>query len=467
MRKCSGLPAVALFCCSALAFGQTYTIQTFAGGGLPVNLQGLSAVLTSPINGAGVTGVTVDGTGNVYFLLGEYSIVVRLDRSGFLTLVAGNGTRGYSGDGGLAISAQLSGPNGLAVDTSGNVYISDSGNNRIRKVSNGIITTFAGGGSAFADSVPATSAQLNYPSGIAFDAQGNLYIADSYNFRVRRITNGVITTIAGNGTQGYSGDNGLATSAQLNYASGIAIDAQGNLYIGDYGNQRVRKVSSGIITSVAGNGTYGCSGDNGLATSAQLMVPAYVALDTAGNLYISDPPFCDNSYGRIRKVTSGVITTIAGGADPHGGLGDGGPATNASFTTGLGGLALDSSGNLFLAAGDRLRRVSSGVITTVAGGAVVGAGAQIGDNGPAVGAQMFLDHLARGLTVDGSGNVYIADSGLIRRISNGIIATIAGGGRRLAKAFQREPGESVRGGSCLTHSEISISPNGAPLGFES
>lgn len=162
-----------------------------------------------------------------------------------------------------------------------------------------------------------------------------------------------------------------------------------------------------------------------------------------------------------------MITTIAGGADPHGGLGDGGPATNASFTTGLGGLALDSSGNLFLAAGDRLRRVSSGVITTVAGGAVVGAGAQIGDNGPAVGAQMFLDHLARGLTVDGSGNVYIADSGLIRRISNGIIATIAGGGRRLAKAFQREPGESVRGGSCLTHSEISISPNGAPLGFES
>jgi len=262
-------------------FGQTYTISTFAGGGLPVNIPGTSANLGGP------QPVATDSTGNLSFA--NQNTVLRLDATtDVLTLVAGNGTAGFSGDSGPATSAQLNGPADVAVDSAGNLYIADNRNNRIRKVSNGVITTVVGNVTAGfgGDNGQATSAELNQPIGVAVDSDGNLYIADSYNNRIRKVSNGVITTVAGGGTS--LGDTGQATSAQLNGPTGVAMDPAGNLYIADADNQRIRKVSKGVITTVAGNGTPGFSGDNWLATSAQLLYPVSVAVDSTGNLYIAD-----------------------------------------------------------------------------------------------------------------------------------------------------------------------------------
>jgi hypothetical protein len=288
--------------------GQTY-ISTFAGGGLPVNIPATSAGLDP------IYFVTADQAGNVFFV--DQSSVLRLEATtGLLTLAAGIGTPGFSGDNGPATSAQLNSPCGVAVDSVGNLYIADFGNNRIRRVSNGVITTVAGNGmQGFSgDNGPATNAELAGPEGVAVDSAGNLFIADSGNVRVRRVSNGVITTIAGNGGCGsggcgFSGDNGPATSAHLSNAEGIAVDSGGNLYIADTYYQRIRKVSNGVITTVAGNGARGLSGDNGPATSAHVLQPRRALPWTlAGNLYIAD------SYNnRIRKVSNGVIATVAGG----------------------------------------------------------------------------------------------------------------------------------------------------------
>jgi sugar lactone lactonase YvrE len=175
-----------------------------------------------------------------------------------ITTVAGNGTQSFSGDNGPATSAQLHGPDGIAVDSIGNLYVADYSNHRIRKVTSGVITTVAGNGTQgfSGDNGPATSAQLNGPVGIAVDFTGNLYIADTYNHRIREVSNGVIATVAGNGTPGFSGDNGPATSAQLHGPVGVAVDSAGNLYIADYGNNGIRKVSNGVITTVAGSGAF-------------------------------------------------------------------------------------------------------------------------------------------------------------------------------------------------------------------
>ena len=302
--------------------------------------------------------------------------------------MAGNGTGSYGGDNGPATSAQLNAPYSVAVDSSGNLYIADKENNRIRKISNGAITTVAGNGpnSYGGDNGPATSAQLNGPYGVALDASGNLYIADYHNNRIRKVSNGVITTVAGNGTLGYSGDNGPATSAQLDDPTGIAVDAAGNLYIADTDNHRIRKVSNGVISTVAGSGRAGYSGDNGPATSARLWSPQGIAVDTAGNLYIAD-----TGNSRIREVSNGVISTMAGGdsiglAYPY-------------------GVALDVAGNLYI--GDTnnncVRKVSNGVMTTIAGDGMPSFG---GDNGPAISAELFFPH---GVAVDATGKVYIAD----------------------------------------------------------
>jgi len=214
---------------------QSYTISTVAGGGLPVNIPGKSASLdnTEPQY------VAVDKTGNVFFV--DQCMVLRLDAAtGVLTLAAGNGTPGFSGDNGPATSAQLYAPSGVAVDAAGNLYIADSANNRIRMVANGVITTIAGnGGSGFAgDNGPATAAAMVDPLGVAVDSAGNVYFADWGNSRIRRIANGVITTVAGGGAS--LGDNGPATSAKLLEPNGVAVDSAGNLYIADYGNQRIR-----------------------------------------------------------------------------------------------------------------------------------------------------------------------------------------------------------------------------------
>jgi uncharacterized protein (TIGR03437 family) len=316
--------------------------------------------------------------------------------------VAGNGTPGYSGDNGPATSAQMHGPYGAAADSAGNLYIADSGNNVIRKVSNGVITTFAGNGTPgyTGDNGPAASAQLNAPYGVAVDSAGNLYIADSANNVIREVSNGVITTVAGNGTCCFSGDNGQATSAQLFTPVAVAVDSAGNLYIADFGNNVVRKVSNGVITTVAGNGTYSYGGDNGQATSAELYQPNGVAVDSAGNLYIADTSNC-----RIRKVSNGVITTVAGNGTP-GFSGDGSPATSAELNAPY-GVAVDSAGNLYIAdtGNNRIRKVSNGTITTAAGNGTPGYNS---DGGAATSAELYEP---LGVAVNSAGNVYIADFG--------------------------------------------------------
>jgi len=400
---------------SQAALGQTYTISTFAGGGLPVNIPGTSASLYGP------AAVAVDRAGNVFFA--GLHVVLRSDATtGILTAVAGNGTGGFSGDDGPATSAQLFYPSGVALDSAGNIYIADTLNDRIRKVSNGVITTVAGGGTSFGDNGPATSAQLIHPYSVAVDSVGNIYIGDNGNARIRKVSNGVITTVAGNGTSGFSGDSGPATSAQLNLSimGAVLVDSVGNLYIADTGNGRIRKVSNGVITTVAGNGTLGFSGDNGPATSAQLAYPWGLAMDSTGNLYVAD-------WGNdgVRKVSNGVITSVAGNGT-HGFSGDNGPANSAQLYDPQ-GVAVDSAGNLYITdtANYRIRKVSNGVITTVAGNGTPVSG----DNGPASSAQ--LDPPI-GVAVDSAGNLYVADnnSQRIRKVSNGVITAVAGNGTR-------------------------------------
>jgi sugar lactone lactonase YvrE len=324
---------------SCSTFGQTYTIHTFAGNGT-AGYSGDNGPATSAT--LSPAGIAVDSAGNLYI---ADSNRIRKISKGTITTVAGNGTYGFSGDNGPATSAQLFNPQGVAVDAAGNLYIADTYNNRIRKVSNGVITTVAGNGTSGSrdENIPATSAQLNWPYGVAVDAAGNIYIANTYNNRVCKVSGGMITTVAGNGTHGYGGDNGPATAAQLSWPDGVAVDAAGNLYIADTDNDRIRKVSGGVITTVAGNGTEGFSGDKGPATSAQLGWPYSVAVDAAGNLYIAD-----TYNNHIRKVSNGVITTV-GGDGTFGFGGDNGPATSAAVSPA--GIAVDSAGALYVADG--------------------------------------------------------------------------------------------------------------------
>jgi uncharacterized protein (TIGR03437 family) len=404
MRLQSVVLLTTILCISA--WGQTYNISTFAGGALPLlNIPGTSASLT------GAVGIAADPAGNVFFV--NQLTVLRWDATtGVLTLVAGNGTPGFSGDNGPATSAQLNDPMGVAVDSSGNLYIADGYNYRVRKVSGGVITTVAGGGSSFAENSPATSVQLYHPDGVTADSAGNLYIID--HFRILKITNGVIATVAGTGVQGYSGDNGPATSAQIAPA-GLAVDSSGSLYIANTGGyNRIRKVTNGVITTVAGNGTQGFSGDNGPATNAQFYNPDGVAVDSAGNLYVAD--MVNN---RVRKVSNGVITTVAGNGT-YGFSGDNGPAASARLTPIS--VAVDSAGDLYISDNStRIRKVTSGVIATVAGG-----GSSRSDNFPATCAQLAAGAIA----VDSAGDLYIADFGSarIREVSTGVITTVAGAG---------------------------------------
>ena len=231
--------------------------------------------------------------------------------SGKISTVVGNGNQGYSGDGGPATSATLYYPEGVAVDVSGNIYFSDADNGAVRMVtkSTGFITTVAGNGNQgySGEGGLATSAELDHPSGLTVDTSGNIYFADTFNNRIRVISHstGFITTLVGNGNPGYSGDGGLATSAELNGIRGVAVDASGNLYLVDPANNRVRMVtaSTGIITTVAGTGISGYSGDGGAATLAELRIPSGIALDVSGNIYFNER---DNNV--IRAVTQASPT---------------------------------------------------------------------------------------------------------------------------------------------------------------
>ncbi|MBZ5725338.1 MAG: hypothetical protein LAP87_10100 [Acidobacteriia bacterium] len=505
MRASSSFGRVVLtLILSGCALGQPYTISTFAGGGLPVNIPATSASL------GGVGGVAADHSGNLFIVSG-LNVVLRLDAaSKVLTLLAGNGTAGFSGDNGPAINAQFAGPpEGIAVDSAGNVYLADSGNNRIRKVSNGVITTVAGtGASGFAgDGGAAPSAILNFPIGLSFDSAGNLYFSDSRNRRVRKISDGVITTVAGTGTFGFDEEGGPAIAAQLSAPGVTTVDSAGNLYfvdsasaanvgtssiilkvsngvltripvglnggsrtsfdlagdtagniyIADSAFRGVLKLSNGLITAVAGNGTAGFRGDGGPATLAQLSDSLAIAVDPAGNLYIAD-----SGNNRIREVSAGVITTVAGNGTVNFG-GDSGPAASAQLNSPTGvavdaagsvyiadsqnnrvrkvsggviatvaevsgkDIAVDGAGNLYIAdpAGNVVRKVSNGVITTVAG---TGTSGFRGDGGAATEAQL---RIPSGVAVDALGSLYIADLGnvRIRKVSGGVISTVAGNGK--------------------------------------
>jgi sugar lactone lactonase YvrE len=605
VHRLFALLALAGIC--AIAAAQSYTIQTFAGGGTPANGLAASASLGT------IGGVAVDGSGTVYISLTQYQVVVRVDSSGNLIPVAGNGTLGSSGDGGPATSAQLNDPAGIAFDSSGSLFIADTNNDSVRKVSNGIITTLtagfmapptgvvtdragnvyvqegitsaavisasthvvtqiiddevvrespsvggyqsvgivlgmavdpsgnvytvgdggnvweiniqtlkvslltngpggqkiaidssgniyiatwsdvyeinggsttliAGDGSAIGGTGPALSAQI-VPTSLAVDASGSVYIADEYGPAVRKVTLGTISTVAG-GNLNAPGDNGPASAAQLDNPTGVAVDSSGNVYIADANNWRVRKVSSGIISTIAGGGTdeydngpangasitpsgvaldqngnlffnesdYGMIGEvtkgnlivlagsggkattaNGAATGQTLTLTAGIAVDATGAVYFGS--FGNYDSGQISKLSDGAITTVAGAVHQSSGngfTGDGG-AASAAWIEGALGLALDSFGNLFIAdtINDAIREVSNGTITDVAGqDGVIGGRGLSGDGGPASAA---LLNSPQGVAVDSSGNVYIADTGnnRIRRVSNGIITTIAGGGASL------------------------------------
>ncbi len=341
-------------------------------------------------------------------------------QSGIITTVAGNGSISYTGDGGPATAAGLYTAFGVAADGLGNFYLSDSHYGVIRKINaSGIITTVAGTGTYgySGDGGPATAAQMGAITTLVADSYGNLYVPDNDNGRIRKIsTSGIITTIAGTGFLGYAGDGGPATAAMISGSDCITIDVFGNIYYGD--NERIRKISSsGIISTIAGNGTTGFSGDGGPATAASMYLPSGVVTDGAGNVY-----FSDEYNNRIRKINSyGIMSTIAG-TGPYGGIagsfgGDGGPAISAHLYAPV-GLARDAYGNIYFDdnVNNRICKINpSGIISTIGGNGSTG---YSGDGGPATNAQIYVSYE---LAMDYAGNLLLADvsNRRIRKINSG------------------------------------------------
>ncbi|MCU1323157.1 MAG: repeat containing protein [Acidobacteriaceae bacterium] len=314
-------------------------------------------------------GVAVDAAGNLFLSDSNNNRVRRVDgASGLISTVAGTGDPGFAGDGSLATSAKVSAPSALALDGAGNLYFADTGNNVIRRIDGitGIITTVAGTGTQqgyTGDNGPAIAAKLNQPYGLTFDANQNLYIADTGNNVLRKVVlaSGTITTVAGTGVPAYLGDGGPAVAAQLNTPWGLSFTPDGSIYIADLNNNVIRRISSSnIITTVVGTGTRGFSGDKGAASTALLNSPAAVTVDVAGNIYVAD-----SGNNRVRKVniSSGIITTIAGTVGDSN-AGDGGVSTGASLY-GPYALLLDGPGNLYISDmfHNRVKRISSNAVS--------------------------------------------------------------------------------------------------------
>ena len=330
-----------------------------------------------------VDGIAVDKKGNIFIAMRDHNIISKVDTNGKMTRFAGTGESGFSGDGGKATEAQLKIPANLTFDKKGNLYVSDRNNHRVRKIdTRGIITTVAGNGTAgfSGDGGAATEAQLNLPSGVVVDDKGNLYISDRSNDRVRVVNSkGIISTFAGNGKDEFKGDSGPATKAALSRPFGLALDKKGNLYIADRGNNRIRRVNTqGIIHTVAGDGGFFFMGDNGPAYRASIAGPTGVVVDDNGIMYIAD-----RNNNRIRSVdTQGLIRTIAGTGQQHYN-GDAEVARDTNLHLPF-GVALDRDGKLLIIDRShyRIRRIDPkrGSIETVAGNGIK---MFAGDGGPA------------------------------------------------------------------------------------
>jgi uncharacterized protein (TIGR03437 family) len=405
-----------------------------------------------------VSGVAVDPIGNVYVSDAENRMVMRIDRNGMLSIVAGNGVLGFAGDGGPARRAALLNPHGVSVDAQGNLYFIDGGFTlpRIRKVdTDGTITTVAGGGRCclFGDGGPAVEARV-FPHSIAVDPAGNIYITESN--RIRRVTtNGIITTIAGNELEGYSGDGGPAIEATLSGPAAVAADTAGNVFIADTENYRIRKIApSGIITTVAGNGEAGTGvpNESGPATEASLGPVIDLTIDQRGNLYLAD------SNDLIRKITpAGTISTIAR-AQGRGFSGDGGPASAAQFSARE--IAVDAMGNLYLndEEHDRIRRIDpQGIITTFAGNGLFH---YSGEGRPAASSALNGPH---DVALDDQGNLYISEGSFfttryrIRKVtSDGLMHTAVGTGEQGLSASEGTPAVATPIGDRATLSADSL-----------
>ena len=385
-------------------------------------------------------GIALDSANNIYISDTYENRIRKINHSNdTINTIIGNGTSAFSGDGGPASAAEVWQPHYLSFDKAGNLFIADMANGRIREVtvSNGNITTLAGDGfpGYNGNNISALTTQLSNPTGVATDVAGNIYIVDNGDNMVREVdaSTGNILKVAGTGIGGYSGDGGPAGKAQLSGPDGIALDASGNIYVADESNNRIREINavSNTITTVAGNGSQGFSGDNSIATSAELFEPVDVAFDSAGNMYIAD--MINN---RIREVyaLNKHIKTIVGngyGAKTYGGgfSGDGGLATAAELYQPQ-GIAVDRAGNIYIADtwNDRIRKVDAKthIITTIGGN---GNWNYTGDGGPATDAQLGIPTCVR---LDGYGNIYIADyyNNAVRVISvwDSTISTVAGNG---------------------------------------
>ncbi len=348
------LPAA--FLLAALASGQIIT--DFAGDGI-AGYSGDNGPATQA-EVKRVVGLASDASGNIYLADQNNNVVRKVDPSGTITTFAGTGAQGFSGDSGPATQALLNQPSGVCVAPSGVIYVNDQFNHRVRAIStSGIITTVAGSGStlSFGDGGPATSAGLDNPIRCAVDQSGNLYIVDQGAHDIRKVnTSGVITTFAGvANSPGFSGDNGPAVAALMNNPTAASFDAAGNLYVTDQVNHRIRKIdTSATITTVAGNGVNAFAGDHLAATSASLNFPGETAIDAAGNLFI-----VDSGNEVIRMVSGGIITTVAGTPATPGNNGDGGPPSQAQFNNPF-ALVLDPAANLYVGdiTNNRVRKIT-------------------------------------------------------------------------------------------------------------
>ena len=309
-------------------------VSTLAGSGTAGSADGTgsAAQLNNP------AGVAIDSSGTVYVAdWGDYRIR-KITSAGVVTTLAGSGTVGFAD--GTGSAAQFNNPVSVAVDSSGTVYVGDYYNNRVRKITSaGVVTTLAGSGVAGSADGTGSAAQFNYPYGVAVDSSGTVYVADSFGNRIRKITSaGVVTTLAGSGTAGFA--DGTGSAAQFNYPNGVAVDSSGTVYVADAGNNRIRKITpSGVVTTLAGSGVAGFA--DGTGTAAQFDGSRGVAVDSSGTVYVSD---LNNQ--RIRKITpSGVVTTLAGSGTT--GFADGTGST-AQFNS-PNGVAVDSSGTVYVA----------------------------------------------------------------------------------------------------------------------